>query len=190
MPESVLGLPLHPLIVHATVVVIPTAAALLVLSALLPRFRRWAGILTPLSAVAALVLVPITTSSGAELNSQLDDTPLIEKHAELASHMLPWVVGLAVVSVALYAVDWRTRRYGQQARASRPLAVTLAVLAIIAGGGATVQVALVGHAGAEAAWSSVGGENEGSHSGSGSTGTEHGSGSERGSGSEGSSGSG
>jgi uncharacterized membrane protein len=170
LPESFFGLPLHPLIVHATVVIIPTAAALLVLSALLPRVRRRAGALTPLTAIAALVLVPITTSSGEELKAQVEDSPLIEKHAELASHILPWVIGLAVVAVALYAVDWRTRRYGQEARASRPLAVILAVLAIVVGGGATVQVALTGHAGAEAAWSNVGGEDNESHSGSGSQG--------------------
>jgi uncharacterized membrane protein YgcG len=185
MPESFFGLPLHPLIVHATVVIIPTAAALLVLSALLPRFRSWAGVLTPLTAIAALVLVPITTSSGEELKSQVEDTPLIEKHAELASNILPWVIGVAVVSVALYAVEWRNRRYGQQARASRALAVLLAVLAIVVGGGATVQVALAGHAGAEAAWSSVGEDDSGSHSGPGSEG-----GSGDGSGSQGSSGSG
>jgi uncharacterized membrane protein YgcG len=191
LPESFFGLPLHPLIVHATVVIIPTAAALLVLSAVLPRFRRRAGALTPLTAIAALVLVPITTSSGEELKAQVEDTPLIEKHAELASYILPWVIGLAVVAVALHAVDWRTRRYGQEARASRPLAVTLAVLAIVVGGGATVQVALTGHAGAEAAWSNVGGEDNESHNGSGSQG---GSGPQGGSaddsGSQGSSGSG
>ena len=171
MPESFFGLPLHPLIVHATVVAIPAAAALLVLSALLPRFRRWAGILTPLSAVAALVLVPITTSTGEELKSQVEDTPLVERHAELASNILPWVIGLAVVSVALYAVEWRTRRYGQEARASRPLAVVIAVLALVVSTGATVQVALAGHAGAQAAWSSVGSDDSGSSSGSGGSGS-------------------
>ena len=43
MPETVFGLPIHPLIVHATVVVVPTAALVLVLAVLLPRFRAWAG---------------------------------------------------------------------------------------------------------------------------------------------------
>lgn len=188
MPESVFGLPLHPLIVHATVMVIPAAAALLVLSALLPRFRHWARFLTPLTAVTALVLVPITTSAGEALKEQVGDSPAIEKHAELASYLLPWVVGLTVVTMALYAVEWRNRRFGQEARASRPVAVILAVLALIVGGGATTQVVLTGHAGAEAAWSSVSSEDQGSHSGSGSSGSDDSSRSE--SGSSGSSGSG
>ena len=123
-----------------------------------------------MTAIAALLLVPITTSTGEQLKEQVEDTPLIEKHAELASNILPWVIGLAVVAVVLYAVELRDRRYGQQARASRALAVVLAVLALVVGGGATVQVALAGHAGAEAAWSSVGEEDGGSHSGPGSEG--------------------
>jgi uncharacterized membrane protein YgcG len=165
VPESFFGLPLHPLVVHATVVAIPAAAALLVLSALLPRFRRWAGILTPLTAIAALVLVPVTTRTGADLRERVEDTALVEKHVELASNVLPWVVGLAVVAVAVHAVDWRNRRLGRTALPPRALAVTLAVLAIVVGGGATVQVALAGHAGSTAAWSSVGEDDEGSNSG-------------------------
>jgi uncharacterized membrane protein YgcG len=190
VPESFFGLPLHPLIVHATVVLIPAAAALLVLSALVPRFRRWAGVLTPLAAVAALVLVPVTTSTGEDLREQVGDNPLIEEHVELASMVLPWVIGLTVVAVAVYAFEWRNRRLGQQARASRALTVTLAVLAIIVGGGATTQVALAGHAGSTAAWSSIGEDDDGSNSGSGSQGGEDGSGSETESGSSSGSGSG
>jgi O-antigen ligase len=168
VPESFFGLPLHPLVVHATVVAIPAAATLLVLSAFVPRFRRWAGILTPLAAISALVLVPITTSTGAELREQVEDNPLIAEHVALASNVLPWVVGLAVVAVAVYLFEWRNRRYGREARASRPLAAVLAVLALVVSTGATVQVALAGHAGSKAAWTSVEQEDEGSNSGSGS----------------------
>ena len=40
---TVFGLPLHPLIVHATVVVVPTAAIAVLLAAFWPRFSRWAS---------------------------------------------------------------------------------------------------------------------------------------------------
>lgn len=176
MPESFFGLPLHPLIVHATVVTIPAAAALLVLSALLPRFRRWAGILTPLAAIAALALVPVTTSTGAELREQVGDNALIEKHAELGSTILPWVIGVAVVAVAVYGFERRNRRLGQEARPPRALTILLAALAVVVSAGATVQVARTGHAGAKAAWSSVT-EDEGSNSGSGDQSEDSGSGS-------------
>ena len=40
---TVFGLPLHPLIVHATVVIVPTAALAVLLATFWPRFRRWAS---------------------------------------------------------------------------------------------------------------------------------------------------
>ena len=40
---TVFGLPLHPLIVHATVVVVPAAALAVLLATFWPRFRRWAS---------------------------------------------------------------------------------------------------------------------------------------------------
>ena len=43
MPNDFNGLPLHPLIVHATVVIIPLAALTVILFAVWPRFRSWAG---------------------------------------------------------------------------------------------------------------------------------------------------
>lgn len=43
MPVSVFGLPVHPLVVHATVVFVPLAAVFVLASALWPAFRRWAG---------------------------------------------------------------------------------------------------------------------------------------------------
>ena len=71
MLEEIAGLPVHPLIVHATVVLVPLAAALVALAALLPRVRRWAGVLPALAAAAALVLVPLTVRSGEALLAQL-----------------------------------------------------------------------------------------------------------------------
>ena len=44
MLDTIAGLPIHPLIVHATVVIVPAAALAVALAALVPRFRRWAGI--------------------------------------------------------------------------------------------------------------------------------------------------
>ena len=40
---TVFGLPLHPLIVHATVVIVPTTALAVLLAGFWPHFRRWAS---------------------------------------------------------------------------------------------------------------------------------------------------
>ena len=64
MPESIVGLPVHPLVVHATVVIVPAAALAVLLAAVLPRVRAWAGPLPMVLAVVGLVLAPLSTSSG------------------------------------------------------------------------------------------------------------------------------
>ena len=49
MPDEFNGLPIHILLVHAVVVLVPLAALLTMLSAVWPAARRRIGIITPLS---------------------------------------------------------------------------------------------------------------------------------------------
>ena len=150
------GLPLHPLVVHAAVVLVPASAALLLLSAVLPRFRRWAGLLTPGTAIIALILVPLSTSSGEELEEQVRETSLLEKHAELGEMLLPWMIAVVVLAIGIYLIDWRSKKADEGSTALRTLSLVLAGLAVIASVGATVEVALIGHSGAKAVWSDSG----------------------------------
>src|SRR5690606_37393735 len=57
---TIAGLPLHPLLVHAVVILVPLTALALVLGSLWPAARRRLGIVTPLAAALLVVLVPIT----------------------------------------------------------------------------------------------------------------------------------
>ncbi len=149
MPESILGLPIHPLVVHATVIIVPTAAALLVATLLLPRLRAWAGPLPLLLALGALVLTPISTSSGESLEEAMGESRAIERHAELGEMLIWWTIGLVVVAGAAYFLQ-RTGR-----TPAKGLVIGLQVAGVIVGIGALVQVALVGHSGAEAAWGGI-----------------------------------
>lgn len=163
MPDSIAGLPLHPLLVHATVVIVPAAASCVLLAALWPRFRRWAGVLPLALAVGGLVLVPMSTSTGESLEHQVGESSLVEKHAELGEGLLPWMIALVVVAAGLYAWHWRRGRRGSAeeptARAWVPVAI--AVLAVVAAVGTSVQVVLIGHSGAKAAWSDTAGQSAG-----------------------------
>jgi hypothetical protein len=168
MPASVFGVPTHPLIVHATVVLVPLAAVLLILAIAWPRLRRRLGPLPALAAAVSLVLVPVTTSSGEALEKRLPSNPLIERHVQLGDQLLPWVLGLLVAAlVLLWADGWRPRT-GVPALAAdpgvdapiqtaRPLAirVVVAVLVLVAATGTIVQVIRIGHAGAKASWAGV-----------------------------------
>jgi hypothetical protein len=151
---TVFGLPFHPLIVHATVVVVPAAAFAVLLMTFWPRFRRWASWGPAALAALALVLVPITTSSGESLEHSLPRTALIEAHTHLADGLLPWVIALLVGALL---VLW------PQLAATRPrmwtfprwLAVLGVVVATAGAVGSLVEVVLIGHSGAAAAWSGV-----------------------------------
>lgn len=156
--DTIFGLPVHPLVVHATEVVVPTAALVVLVAALWPRFRRWARFLPLLLALAAAVLVPLASESGEALEERVAETALVETHSEMAEGLLPWVLGLVLVAAAL--LWWNYREIAGRTSVSRApkwVAIVLAAAALIAATGTTVQAVRIGHSGAAAVWSEVGG---------------------------------
>ena len=151
---TVFGLPLHPLIVHATVVVVPAAAFAVLLATFWPRFRRWASWGPAAAPALPLALVPITTSSGEALEHSLPRTALIETHTHLADGLLPWVIALLVGAAALCWVQLSATR-SRMWTFPRWLTVAATVVATVGAVGSLVEVVLIGHSGAAAAWSQV-----------------------------------
>lgn len=149
MPETILGLPLHPLVVHATVVLVPLTALLVVLTAVSPRIRAWAGPLPLVGAAISTGLAPLSTSTGENLEHSLPHSDAIEKHAELGEMLIWFVLAMLVVAAA----TWFVHRRGE---VGKGLATALMVLGVLAGAATTVQVALIGHSGATAVWDGVG----------------------------------
>lgn len=160
---SIFGLPAHPLIVHATVVLVPLAAVAVLLHAFVPAARARLGLVTVLSAAVAVVLVPLSTSSGEQLRGEVGRSALVARHAELADGLLPWVIGLFVVAALLTVRDRLARRRASEdtsPRSPRPVRllthpVLVGVLAAVAFVGTTQQVVRIGHSGAQAAWHGV-----------------------------------
>jgi hypothetical protein len=152
---TVFGLPLHPLIVHATVVVVPVAAVAVLLATIWPRFRRWAGWGPAAAAALAVILVPITTSSGEDLERALPHAQLIETHAHLADGLLPWVIVLLLGSLGIFWTHFAAGRTGLRTF-PRWLTIVAVAMAIVGSVGSLVEVVLIGHSGAAAAWSKLG----------------------------------
>jgi hypothetical protein len=155
------GLPAHVLLVHLTIVLVPAAAALAVAEAWSVRLRRWAGPLGPLLCLGALVMVPITSSAGKWLRDHLRaTTPLIRRHAQLGTQLLPWVIALFALSVAVWYV---ARRTATAQPGERPAVVVgaarvqlvLAVLVTVAALGTVAQLVRIGDSGAKAVWTGV-----------------------------------
>jgi len=143
---EIAGLPLHPLIVHAVVILVPLTALALILGAFLPAARKRLGIVTPLAALVVLVLVPITMLAGAALAEQVGPVPAVLHHADLGRLLWPWTLAMFLVA----AVQWCWYRFGAGPR--RAARWIVAVLAVVSGVGSTVMVVLIGEAGARAVW--------------------------------------
>lgn len=169
MFDTVFGLPVHPLIVHATVVIVPTAALSVALAAVWSRFRAWAGYGPLLLSGLAVILTPLSSASGEELEHSIASSELAERHAELGEGLLLPVLVLAAAAAALYWVHLRERaentdsgrrralaeRTGGPGRPGLAVLIAIGVVATIGVLGTVVQVARIGHSGAEAAWSDV-----------------------------------
>ena len=106
MFDTIAGLPLHPLVVHATEVIVPTAALVVAIAAVWPLFRRWARFLPLGIALVALFLVPISTQSGEALQERVRESSLVHTHAEMAEGLAPWVFVLVVLAGVLLWWNW------------------------------------------------------------------------------------
>jgi hypothetical protein len=156
MLSTILGLPIHPLIVHATVVIVPAAAVAVLLTVFWPRFRGWIGWGLVAFPLLALVLVPLTTQSGEALEHLLPRNRLIEQHVHLADGLLPWVIALAAGSIGLYLQRPGVPRITGGREFPRWLVVVITVVSVAAALGTIVETIVIGHTGATAAWSGVG----------------------------------
>ncbi|MCU1635541.1 MAG: hypothetical protein JWQ68_780, partial [Cryobacterium sp.] len=86
------GLPLHILVVHLVIILVPVTALSVILAALWPVARRRLGIVIALMGAVLIVLVPLTASAGAWLKERVPSTPLIEVHAGLGDKLWPWTL--------------------------------------------------------------------------------------------------
>ena len=148
------GLPLHPLIVHAVVILVPLTALAIILGTLWPAARRRLGIVTPLAALLVVILVPITVAAGQSLEAVVGQRPGVDQHAGLGGMLLPWAIAMLVASAAQWAwYRWGVpRATSDHARRTAVITIVIGVVAIIAAVGAVVMVVLIGESGARAVW--------------------------------------
>lgn len=152
MPDEIVGIPVHPLLVHAVVVFIPLAALGSVAVALVPRWRKPYGPLVLAASTLSLILVPLTTSSGDDLRDSLQlGGPVLDKvqeHQEMGERVI-WAV------LPMFVLNLATLVMARAGRPSREVTI-VAWLATIAAVVATVLVVLTGHLGSQAVWDPAG----------------------------------
>jgi hypothetical protein len=150
------GLPLHPLVVHAVVVLGPIAALTGLVYAAASRWRwllRW-----PLVALAAVVLVvsAVAVVAGEDM---VATTPalgeLVRDHMEWGELLRNWSIGfLAVAALAAWALGGPSPLVsGGGARTTRGALGWVAIALLVVGAlGLLVLVFLAGESGAKAVW--------------------------------------
>lgn len=139
------GLPLHPMIVHAPVVLIPLVAAGLVLLLVRPSLRRTLGPLVVLLAIGALVTSFAAVWSGEQLGEAMQRGSELDEHERWGNITRLLSVLLTVGVVAFVAID----RFKPDRRSlTTAVGIVTAVVAVAAMG----AVGFTGHAGAKLAW--------------------------------------
>lgn len=142
------GVPVHPLVIHAAVVLVPLAALGVLLMAVAPKVSRRLGWLVALVGVAAAATCFVAKLSGEQLASRLGDPGF--SHRTLGTWMPILATALAVVAVALWLVDRRQTDGVPAARGG--LGVAVAVLAAVVAVANGYWVYRVGDSGARSVW--------------------------------------
>jgi hypothetical protein len=152
LPDEVVGIPLHPLIVHAAVVLVPLAALGTLLITVVPRWRSAYGWLVVATSGVAVVTVPLATRTGRRLTELREfGGPVLERiqqHEAMGDRVIWAVVPMFLLNlVAILAL-----------RAGRPArhVTVVAALASVAAVAAVVLVVLTGHLGSMAVWNPTG----------------------------------
>ena len=146
MFDLITGLPIHPLISHAVVVVVPLAA----IGALILTFvAKWRSTYLPLVYIAVL-LSPITafiaTQSGEALSERVG---LPKSHSTLGERLALVVLAFAIIFSIWFAIEKSDRVRTKVPKLLQQVVKVFVPLLAIA---SLVLTVLVGHSGAEATW--------------------------------------
>ena len=178
--DTFAGLPAHPLLVHAPVVLVPVVALLVILMIVRPQWLERFGWLAVGLAGLALVTGVLAENSGEALEEAVEDSAsrtLLHAHEE-AGEKVPLLAFLLFASlVAWVGWQWWSRRKAAAGEASgsgsagsssarrrnvrmasrprSPISMGLGAIALVVSLAATWFVYDAGHTGAKTAWDDV-----------------------------------
>jgi hypothetical protein len=147
---TVVGLPAHPLLVHAVVVLVPLTALGAVAVALRPGWSRVYAPLVAAGALAGAVAAQLALLAGEQLEHAINVTPsfapVIEQHEQFGLYTVVATWPFAVLATA--AAVLARRRSGPAPRVAAVLAAASGLIAVVC-------TVLAGHSGSVAVWGHV-----------------------------------
>jgi uncharacterized membrane protein len=153
-----MNLPLHPLVVHVTVVFLIVVPLLVLVSLVWRGLRDRLDWITPIAAVVGGISALVAGETGEDLERKFGHTALIQAHTQAGTLAKP-----AAVLFAFFTVLWwitTTQAFDSLVESRLPLLQKPAVkvaAAVLVGLSSVVVLILVfiaGHSGATAVWTS------------------------------------
>jgi len=151
VPYTIGGLPAHPLIIHAVVVLIPLSALGAVAVAIRAGWNRPYAPLVAAGAVVSAITATMAELAGDALLDTINVSPayvaLLDEHGRFGVYTMyaSWVFAVVAVATAVLG------RRGSGA-ASRALGWVSAVVGLVA----VILVVITGHLGSTSVWGTVG----------------------------------
>jgi hypothetical protein len=121
IPKTVNGVPSHPLIVHAVVVLIPLTIIGTIGIALWPAMRRHFALAVLAIGIIGGLAVPVAVLSGENFRDRLGAAQIVRTHQAFAHKLLWWTFAFVIVLIVMVVLDL-ARRLGP-VQASIPAAV-------------------------------------------------------------------
>jgi hypothetical protein len=109
IPKTVNGVPFHPLVVHAVVVLIPLAVIGTIGIALWPAMRRHFALAVLAVGVVGGLAVPVASSSGQQFRNLLGAQQLVRQHQHYAKQLLIWTFVFVVILIVMVVLDLARR---------------------------------------------------------------------------------
>jgi uncharacterized membrane protein len=157
-----LAIPMHPLLVHIPVVIVPLAALGVVAIAVRPKLMPTFGWVVAGLGFVGFVGTVLAGNTGETLlqsyrNAGQTISPTLQHHADLGSGAKKIAAIFFLFTVLWVGFAWWRARIGEEqatAKVKKPkvLAIVLLVLAVASGIGATTSMVVTGHEGAKSHW--------------------------------------
>jgi hypothetical protein len=150
-------LPLHVLVIHVAVLLLPVAALSAIAFALVPKWRwllRWPTLLLGLGSLVCAFVAKESGEAFVKAVPQLD--PLVKVHEDRGNLLFIFCIVFAVVAVAAFLLlggpTALASGKGSKATKSRPLEILVSAAVVVIGVVVIYQTIRTGDAGAKAVW--------------------------------------
>jgi hypothetical protein len=157
--DYIFGLPMHALVIHAVVVLVPLSALCAVAYAVRPQWRRLLRWPTAAGALVSGVSAFVAAESGEALQRRVSRVRATTTNFELLSTHTEWgdraKLFCLIFMVVTLAALWLARPPEEEAPRGHALDVVVSMVVVLSAVGALATVVLAGHAGSQVVWSDL-----------------------------------